>query len=346
MYRQVKYSDQLPPSVQFPEETLLLYDSILTRKASFKKWSAQFKYKVALKSGEELKTLKSLNQVLTKITKLNIPQTTQLCFVAVGGGSISDFVGFLASIYLRGRKLVLIPSTWLAAVDSAHGGKTGLNFQKTKNQIGSFYPAEQIIICKDILASQPPERLHEALGEIIKIAVIQDKKLFQFLEANIKNLNTKNVFKKLPSIIKLKYQVVENDPFEKNGYRRLLNLGHTVGHIIESHEQWPHGVCVLLGMQFSLRWSFERQIINETDYVRISELLNLVISELNPKYNLQQVLKKINTSKVLKLLSKDKKLTSESQLDFIFIKKLGHCVRLSVYAPEVIAEIDRQIQEF
>ncbi|MGZ3692116.1 MAG: 3-dehydroquinate synthase [Pseudobdellovibrio sp.] len=342
MTSKVQYLQKLPSRSHFPEESVLFYDSILAKKTNFKKWSAQFKYKIALKSGEDLKTLKSFGEVLTKITKLKVPQTTKLTFVAVGGGSVGDFAGFVASTFLRGRRLVLIPSTWLSAVDSAHGGKTGLNFLKTKNQIGSFWPAEQTLICKEILATQPAERLTEAFGEIIKIAVLKDKSLFQFLENNLHQLNTDVVFKKLPQIIKLKYDIVKQDPFETKGHRRLLNLGHTMGHVFESVYQWPHGVCVLLGMQFALRWSKEKNLISEKDFVKISELLNSVELE----QNLNIALKKLNIKKTLQLLLKDKKLTSQSKLDFIFIKGIGKCERLSVSATEITEEIKRQKSEY
>ena len=342
METKVQYLQQLPPRGRFPEESVLFYDSILARKTDFKKWSAGFKYKIALKSGEDLKTIESFSNVLAKITRLNVPQTTKLTFVAVGGGSVGDFVGFLASTYLRGRPLVLIPSTWLSAVDSAHGGKTGLNFQKTKNQIGSFWPAVETLICKDILATQPPERLTEALGEIIKIAVLQDKILFNFLENNLANLNTEVLFKKLPQIVKLKYHIVSQDPLESNGTRRLLNLGHTLGHVFESSYQWPHGVCVLLGLQFALRWSYQRKMTSEKDFVQISELLNSV----SITQNLNSALKKLSTKKALQLLLKDKKLTTQSKLDFIFIKGVGKCERHSVPATDIIREIERQKLEY
>ena len=342
MKRQISFQEKLPSPKLFPLESVLFYDSVLDKIPYFKSWSAQFKYKIALKSGENLKTLNSLNLVLSKVTSLKVPQTTQLTFIAVGGGSVGDFVGFLASIYLRGRSLILIPSTWLAAVDSAHGGKTGLNFQDTKNQLGTFYPAEYIYVCKKLLSSQPPIRLKEALGEIIKIAILSDKKLFQDLENQKVNLSDDWIFKKLPQIINLKYKIVNSDPFEKKGNRRLLNLGHTMGHVFESYYQWPHGICVLLGMQFSLRWSFHKKLINEKNYIRISELLSQSTEFLSSKQNLQKAILNLKTNDVIQLILKDKKLTNRSQLDFIFIKNIGSCTRLSVFADVLIDEIQRQ----
>lgn len=339
MKSQIVYTKALPSPSQFIDETVLFYDSILANNKSFKDWLKNFPYKIALNSGEGLKTIKSFNSVLNKISKLKVPKSTNLTFIAVGGGSIGDFVGFLSSVYLRGRRLDLIPSTWLSAVDSSHGGKNGLNFLNTKNQIGSFYPAHKIYICEELLMSQPKERLTESLGEIVKIAVISDKKLFSLLENKISALE---IYKQLPKIIGHKYKIVNQDFFEKKGLRRLLNLGHTMGHVFESHFGWPHGICVLLGLQFSARWSFNQGFLNQKDFFKISMLIDSF--ELNQ--NLNFALKKINKNKIISLLSKDKKLTAKDRLDFIFIKKIGFCQRQSVKIGQILEEVKRQKMEY
>jgi 3-dehydroquinate synthase len=339
MKSQILYSQALPKVSRFSEETVLFYDSVLLKNPSFKNWLKSFPYKIALKSGEALKTIESFNLVLNKISKLGLPQSTNLTFVAVGGGSVGDFVGFMASVYLRGRRLVLLPSTWLSAVDSAHGGKNGLNFLKTKNQIGSFYPAEKIYIVKDLLLMQPSERMTESMGEIIKIAVLSDQKLFSQLEGRV---SQEALYKKLPQIISLKYKIVNRDPLEKKGTRRLLNLGHTMGHVFESYYGWPHGVAVLLGLQFAARWSLHRGLISTKDFFKISMLMD----SLELKQDLNTALQKIPTQKIQSLLLKDKKLTGKARLDFIFIKKVGSCVRESVLVDQIIAEVQRQKLEY
>jgi 3-dehydroquinate synthase len=342
MKSQIIFSKALPKPAQFSTETVLFYDSILAKNKKLSPWIKSFDYKIALRSGEKLKTINSFSSVLNKISKLKVAKTTQLTFVALGGGSVGDFTGFVASVYLRGRKLVLLPSTWLAAVDSSHGGKTGLNFLNTKNQIGSFYPASIIYVCEELLLSQPKERLTESMGEIIKIAVLADAKLFKILEDKISGLKQKDVIKILPHLINLKYKIVQRDPQEKNGIRRLLNLGHTIGHVIESHYGWPHGVSVLLGMQFAARWSFKKGMLSQKDFFRISMLMD----SLDLAVNLNDALKKLSTAKLSALLSKDKKLTSKSQLDFVFIKKIGLCSRQTVTLQEVLNEVKRQKSEY
>ncbi|AGH94695.1 3-dehydroquinate synthase [Pseudobdellovibrio exovorus] len=333
-----EYLSVLPARKLFPIETVLVFDSILSRYPAFARWSQSFRYRVPLKSGEKLKTLDSLNATLKKLNQMQIPQSTELTFVAVGGGSVGDFVGFLASTYLRGRRLIQIPSTWLSAVDSAHGGKNGLNFLNTKNQIGTFYPAQKIYLCESLLKTQPQARLTEAMGEVIKIALLSDKKLFEEIENQHGVLSSTQLFKKLPEVVGLKYKIVQQDPLEKKGHRRLLNLGHTLGHVFESHFQWPHGLAVLMGMQFAARWSRHRGLLSEKDFFRIA----LVIESLNLQMDLDQALSKIPDQKIKALLSKDKKLTSASEMDFIFIQKIGRCLRQKVKLSDILQEVKRQ----
>lgn len=339
---QVIYQSQMPSPRAFPRETVLFYDSILLKNPKIKAWIRKFPFSSPLQSGEKLKDLNSLQKQLNVLNKLSVPQTTELTFVALGGGSVGDFVGFLASIYLRGRRLVHIPSTWLSAVDSAHGGKNGLNFQSEKNQMGTFYPADQIYIVSQLLETQPPSRLQEAMGEFLKMAIIRDKKTFHFIENNIAHMNSKKILSILPATIRNKYQVVAQDPYEQKGHRRILNLGHTMGHVLESHYGWPHGLCVMLGMLFSIRWSYHLKIANEATYIRVSNL----IEDIWPEQTLSDDLASMPIKMIEKKLSKDKKRTSNSTIDFIFIRRVGSVVRQKVKISEILAEVQRQTKEY
>ena len=339
MKSQIIYSQILPHPGRFPDESVLFYDSVLAKNKDFKNWARTFRFKIALRSGESLKTIDSLKAVLNKISKMDVAKSTNLTFIGVGGGSIGDFVGFAASVFLRGRKLVLIPSTWLAAVDSSHGGKNGLNFLKTKNQLGSFYLPEKIYICKNLLLSQPPERLTESYGEIIKAAVLCDRHLFARIEKLPADLE---IFKLLPKLIALKYRIVEQDFLEKNGKRRLLNLGHTMGHVFETAYGWPHGISVLLGLQFAVRWSFHQGRLKAADFFRIS----MLIDSLDLKQDLKTALRRLKRPKLVELLGKDKKLTAHSRLDFIFVNQIGKCQRQSVSIAEILNEVNRQNLEY
>lgn len=341
MKSRILYSPTLPDRREFPEETVLFYDSVLAKNPAFRRWSGGFRYRLALKAGENLKTIASFESVLKKITALKIPRSTRLTFVAAGGGSVGDFSGFLAGVFLRGRPLMLLPSTWLSAVDSAHGGKNGLNFEKTKNQIGTFHPPERIFIVDELLAGQPSARVTEALGEVIKIALLADRPVFAELEKSAGNWAAPRILKMLPRLIGLKYRIVRSDPLEKKGHRRLLNLGHTLGHVLESHFAWPHGVAVLLGTQFAVRWSRHLGLLSEKDFLRIS----LLLESVPVAQSLDEALRTLPEARLKGLLARDKKLTTESRLDFIFLRGIGRPVRRSVKLTEVLREVRRQKTE-
>ena len=335
------YTKKWPLRSLFPTETILFYDAKLETKPLFKAWKKQFKFCFALRAGESLKTLDSLNAVLTKLSQHQVPQTTKLTFISVGGGSVGDFVGFLASIFSRGRKFVQIPSTWLAAIDSAHGGKNGLNFQHAKNQLGTYYPADQIFLVEALLKSQPAERFSEALGEVIKMGIINSKNIFQKLEKKSQNFSEKDLLQLLPELIQAKMKVVNKDPFEKSGLRRVLNLGHTMGHVFESHFRLPHGEAVKVGILFSARWSLKRKMLSAAEFTKINQMLNYFPSKVELPYLLEM----ISLTDVKKLLEKDKKSTSIGSIDFIFIQKIGHVVCKKVKIEDILKEFQRQKTE-
>ncbi len=327
------YSQKLPPRRQFPAATVLLYDAILDKQPFFKTWRQSFAHSWPLVAGENLKTIASFYSLLKKISTATIPQSTDLTFLAVGGGSVGDFVGFLASTFLRGRRFVQIPSTWLAAIDSAHGGKNGLNLAGVKNQVGTIYPAESVYLVKQLLESQPNERANDAMGEVLKIAIINTPAL-------LKLISEKNLYSLLPTLIQAKLKVVAKDPLEKLGHRRVLNLGHTMGHVFESHFKLPHGQAVKLGILFSAKWSLHRKNLKPADYDQIC-----IAAGLNAEATLHSCITKMNSAKILRLLSKDKKLISSSEIDFIFICKIGKVIRNKVSFSDVLTEVKRQKQE-
>lgn len=331
------FSEKLPARTKFSKSSVLFYDSILSKKPFFNKWSQQFSYKVALKSGEKLKSIEEFKKVAEKISQMSVPQTQDLTFIAVGGGSVGDFVGFLASIYLRGRHFIQVPSTWLAAVDSAHGGKNGLNLGGKKNQLGTFYWPSKTYLVKELLASQPTERMTDALGEVIKISLIGSKKIFKA----VADLNNMDLYKLLPLLIKLKLSIVNQDPYEKLGARRILNLGHTMGHVFESYFKWSHGTSVWAGIIFTLRYSYNKGFLSDSEYIEIWNTLHQV--ELNKDY--QQALQSLSARQVKAALIKDKKMTNENYLDFVFIHAVEKIKRSTVSIEEVLREFKRQKRE-
>ena len=318
-------------------QSVVVFDRILLKNASFKKWIAQFKLALPVQAGESLKTVHRYAEVLNQLQtwqKQNLI-TQKLQFVAIGGGSVGDFTGFLASTYQRGCPLVQMPSTWLSAVDSAHGGKNGLNLNHTKNQVGTIYPADKIILSKTLLLNQPEERLCEAFGEIIKICLINEPKLFTKIK-----FTEDFVWANLEKFIAAKMRVVRKDPFEKTGYRHILNLGHTMGHVYESELNLSHGKAVLMGMVFAARWSFHLGYMTQKNFVALTQLItDMPHCELDFRKA-----DKLSKQKILNALRQDKKSVAakEKSLRFIFVKKPGDVFVESKKVSDIVAEFERQ----
>ncbi len=335
--KSVQYIKNLPSARSFSKTTILLYDDKTLQHPFIKSWVETFKYRIALNAGESLKTLDSYSFVLKQVQNMvrsNELGGSDLNFVALGGGTVGDFVGFLASTYQRGRKLVLIPTTWLAAIDSAHGGKNGLNLDSVKNQIGTIYPAEKIYICEKVLKTLPQSELNNAFAEALKICLINQPKKFFKIEKDSRSL-----YQHLPYLIAGKYNIVEKDLYEKKGLRKVLNLGHTMGHVFEAIHNLSHGQAVFFGILFSLRFSLRKKYIKWSEFQRIIE--KLFVIEANLTY--QQAIQ-IPGQKVREVILQDKKKVNQG-IDFIFIKSLGKVVVKTVKVNEIVTEVLRQQRE-
>lgn len=242
-----------------PTSTLVIFDRRLeTVSPAFRRWVRQFPYRYAVSSGEKLKQLRQFPVHFENIAEIAAPLTPRsMTVVAVGGGSVGDFAGFFASVYKRGVSLVHIPSTWLAAIDSSHGGKTALNNGRTKNQLGTFYPASQVLLERELLESQPSQRIQDGMGELGKIAIIDGGTWVRQLEAS-RLRGADLLWKFLKPAIQAKMKIVSRDPREQTGTRQILNLGHTVGHVFEAHYGWSHGHAVAQGLFFALDFALQR----------------------------------------------------------------------------------------
>jgi 3-dehydroquinate synthase len=338
---QLVFLPKLPSSRHWGDDVVLIYDRIFEKRGaagSTAKWIRKFERRYAVKSGEKLKSLDQFPAHLKRILKLTEGLSThQITVVVLGGGSVGDFGGFVASILKRGVRLVQIPSTWLSAVDSAHGGKTGLNVTKIKNQIGTFYSAYEIYLVRDLLESQPQIRALEALGEVLKIGLIEGRSLWNGLHP-VGHISPKLYWKFLPQLIAAKYRVVKKDPFEKKGLRQVLNLGHTLGHVWESQLKISHGIAVLYGLAFAIEWSLHRKILSSKSYyqIRLSEFGSFLPDRIDLKKILRQ------TKNPKKFLLHDKKIAAGKKIRFIFLSAVGVPKAELVLFPEVLAEIKRQ----
>lgn len=216
---------------------------------------------IVIPAGDTNKTIDQLNEVWKQLT--NNGATRHSLLVNLGGGMITDLGGFAAATFKRGIKYINIPTTLLGAVDAAVGGKTGINFEGYKNEIGAFYPAKRVLISSDFFQSLDHAAILSGYAEMVKHALIHSaadwEKLLAFPlnEINYSQLN-ELVFRS----VGIKRAIVEKDPYEKN-IRKALNLGHTTAHAFESFAinrgtPVPHGYAVAWGMIVEL-WLSHRQ---------------------------------------------------------------------------------------
>lgn len=313
----VIYLKKYPKQKYFEGKPFFIIDQRVFRAHSqLRQWvSAQGAFYL-VKAGEDLKNIDHLAKHLKNIiTKSHAISPREMTLVAIGGGSVGDFAGFVASIFKRGVRFVQIPSTWLAALDSSHGGKNALNIGNLKNQVGTFYFAKEILIVQELLYSQPERLAREALGEVYKTVLLsQNPKLKKLLYDPAISRNA--LWSYLPPLIEEKYRIVNKDPLEKGEMRFVLNLGHTVGHVLELEQNLSHGAAVAAGLKFALWLSCKMKYMTASAYKQIQD---------TPLYHhLDEILvKAMRWKRVKDLLLHDKKRASQSEIKFVFIKKIG-----------------------
>ena len=231
--------------------------------------------------GEQYKNIKTYVELLQRLDQLPIHRKTP--FLALGGGVTGDMVGFLASTYLRGVPFVQVPTTLLAMVDSSVGGKVGVNTAAGKNRVGAFYPPILVFIAPEVLQTLPQEEWLCGFGEVVKHGALLDPRIIEMCEdmasmiasSNVNSLENEWINELVLRNCKVKRAVVEQDEHER-GARAMLNLGHTVGHAIEStlEHQIQHGVCVAWGLVMELAWSVRQGCLSQQVLHRISTLIS------------------------------------------------------------------------
>jgi 3-dehydroquinate synthase len=227
--------------------------------------------------GESVKTWSFLGEVLEEAIAKSCGR--QSVVLGIGGGATCDLAALAASLLGRGAPVVLVPSTLLAQVDASIGGKAAVNMKHGRNLAGAFHPASDVLVDGALLASLDPGELKSGLAELAKIALIADAGLFTAIAAR------KSASPAIPHIaraIALKAGIVAKDPYER-GERKLLNLGHTLGHALESASDfsWRHGEAVAVGIAAVCRLSAERGWIGvdeSEEIIRAIEGLGLPVA--------------------------------------------------------------------
>lgn len=272
---------------------------------------------IVLPDGEAHKNWETLNRIFDALLTHRCERGTTV--IALGGGVIGDLAGFAAAVYLRGVPYIQIPTTLLAQVDSAVGGKTAINHPLGKNMIGAFYQPRAVIADTDTLRTLPDRELAAGIAEVIKYGLIRDPGLFEWLEQNIDRLTARDP-EALAFVVERscrnKAEIVERDEHEE-GMRALLNFGHTFGHAIESglgYGEWLHGEAVAAGMVLASRLSCRMGLIAGTDLRRVTALIL--------RAGLPVEAPTLGVARYLELMGHDKKVQG-GRPRFILLKAIG-----------------------
>lgn len=255
--------------------------------------------------------------------------------VAVGGGVVGDLAGFIAASYGRGIRFVQIPTTLLAQVDSSVGGKVGINLPGAKNMVGAFWQPAAVLIDTDVLNTLPVREYRSGLAEVVKYGVILDAQFFEFLEANIAVLNSRDadVMRHIVArSCELKAQVVSADEREETGLRAVLNYGHTFCHAIEAetgYGTYLHGEAVAIGMLCASRLAESMGRIDADTTRRQYDLIKAL--------GLPSAVPDVSHDVLIRAMQKDKK-TEHGKLRFVLPSRLGHVELVSDVPAELVRE--------
>ena len=265
---------------------------------------------ITFPAGEENKRITTLANILETLAENGFSRTDKI--IALGGGVTGDMAGFAAAVYMRGIGYIQMPTTLLAAVDSSVGGKTAVDLAAGKNLAGAFVQPELVICDTDTLKTLPKNEISNGMAEVIKYGVIFDEELFVKLEEK----KPKDMTDIIKQCVSLKGYVVESDEKEEN-IRKLLNLGHTVGHAIEklSNFEVSHGAAVAIGMTVISKGCEKAGIAEKGTTARLKKLLKKYGLPTNIEYE---------TCDIISAARGDKKRVGDS-IVVVIPKKIGSC---------------------
>lgn len=257
---------------------------------------------ITLKDGEKAKTVGEWERTMRAMATARLDRGGFV--VALGGGSVGDAAGFAAATFMRGIRLVQIPTTLLSMVDSSVGGKTGLNLPQGKNLIGSFHQPSLVLADLRFLDTLPERERQSGVYEVLKCAILRDEKLLQLLERTrgLRNASESQVETAIAAAIRVKARIVERDERE-SGERILLNFGHTLGHALEaatSYRDFTHGEAVAYGMEFAVDLGAELSLTRPP----LAARLRAAVASVGARSPLHRSMRK----KVQHALLQDKKL--------------------------------------
>jgi 3-dehydroquinate synthase len=292
---------------------------------------------ILLPSGENQKNLHRANTIFTELLKKRIPRNSAV--IAFGGGVVGDLAGFIAATYQRGIRLIQVPTTLLAQVDSSIGGKVGVNHPLGKNMIGAFHQPAFVWMDAGLLRTLPPREVVCGFGEIFKYGVIRDAELFGFLESNVEKilrLDSESIMYVQAKCAAIKAGVVSQDEKE-SGIRIILNCGHTIGHGLEfagHYKLLKHGEAVLLGMIAESFIAKEMKLLDSDSYDRIVALVGRV--------SIKAKLSSLKIADILSAIGRDKKHIG-ARLRFVLPVTIGEVKVVGDVAPKLILKAIKEL---
>ncbi|MCQ2582423.1 MAG: 3-dehydroquinate synthase [Treponema sp.] len=296
-------------------------------------------YLIILGSGEPYKTVESVLKIVSAAIEAGFSRND--LFVGIGGGVICDITAFAASIFKRGAKVEFVPTTLLAMVDAAMGGKTGCDFDNYKNMIGSFYPARKIYYCTDFVQSLSEQQFNSGLAEAFKTAILSNAQMLDVMETEsekIKARDSKILKNIIMECVKIKSSFVEKDFTERN-IRAFLNLGHTYGHALETLSGLgaiTHGQAVAWGIGRATVLSLNKGYCMEAFKNKIFKILELY--DWNTESIPSSVAGGAIGERFLTVMHKDKK-NMNSKIKVVIPKNTCDIVAEEVEDSEILATL-------
>ena len=270
-----------------------------------------------VEGGEGAKTLAHVEEALSQLAGAGVTRKDGI--VVVGGGSVLDAWGFVAAIFKRGVPAFYVPTTLLAMVDAAIGGKTAVNLGEAKNQVGVIRNPSAIIMDRVFLKTLPEAHVYAGLGEVVKTALLAGGRLLDEVAAYLRSFDgTAEPSEQIVlETARYKASIVEEDPYEERGLRDILNFGHTAGHAIEGALEGsvPHGICVAHGMRVEQRLAWAQGLCSENVFDLVVRLTEPIVG----KYPLESW----SGKRARTLLRADKKKMDARTIRFVFIEEPG-----------------------
>lgn len=292
--------------------------------------------RMVVPDGERYKTLQTVKRLYDGLIAHRTERSTFL--LALGGGVIGDLAGFTAATYLRGIPLVQVPTSLVAQVDASIGGKTGVDHPKGKNLVGSFYQPRLVAIDPDLLTTLSDREYRAGLSEVVKYGVIADSEFFAFLEKSADRVAARDpdaLFHLVRRCCEIKAHVVQADERE-SGQRRILNFGHSLGHVLETlggYKTYLHGEAVAIGMVAAARMAVLMGMFGAAESDRLASLLR--------RFGLEVSLPKLKVKDILKVLMLDKKV-SGGKIHLVLPEKIG-LVRVIGMGPDEAGTLIRKM---